>query len=329
MDRELVEAVKREFREALFTMLGRFPESATPNDLYLALALAARREVLRRWVRTSETYYTQGEPHGRATCRPSTCSAPTSPTTCSNLGARGRDAPGDVRARLRPRPHPRPGGGAGPRQRRARPARRVLHGLARDARDPRDRLRHPLRVRHLRPGDPRRLAGREDRQVAGARQPVGDPAARDRLRRRASAAAPRPAPTSAAATSCAGCPSASCAASPTTRRSSATATAPPTCCGCGRPRPPSPSTSRPSTSATTGAPSTRRWPPRTSQGALPERRAAARQAAAARAAVLLRLVLAPGHDPHPPAEGRAARRASPRSTRCSSTTPTRRSPSPS
>ena len=32
-----------------------------------------------------------------------------------------------------------------------------------------DRLRHPLRVRHLRPGDPRRLAGREDRQLAGDR----------------------------------------------------------------------------------------------------------------------------------------------------------------
>src|SRR4029453_1931098 len=57
MDRELVEIVKGGFREALFTMLGRFPESATPNDLYLALALAARREVLRCSVRTSETYY--------------------------------------------------------------------------------------------------------------------------------------------------------------------------------------------------------------------------------------------------------------------------------
>ena len=57
MDRALVEIVKREFREALFTMLGRFPESATLNDLYLALALAARREVLRCSVRTSETYY--------------------------------------------------------------------------------------------------------------------------------------------------------------------------------------------------------------------------------------------------------------------------------
>jgi starch phosphorylase len=57
MDRTLVELVKREFKDELFTALGRFPESATPNDLYLALALAVRREVLRRWVATSETYY--------------------------------------------------------------------------------------------------------------------------------------------------------------------------------------------------------------------------------------------------------------------------------
>ena len=57
MNLALVEIVKREFNEALFTVLGRFPESATPNDLYLALALAARRELLRRSVRTSETYY--------------------------------------------------------------------------------------------------------------------------------------------------------------------------------------------------------------------------------------------------------------------------------
>ena len=45
---------------------------------------------------------------------------------------------------------------------------------------PGHRLRHPLRVRHLRPGDPRRLAGREDRQLAGQREPVGDRQARRR-----------------------------------------------------------------------------------------------------------------------------------------------------
>ena len=38
---------------------------------------------------------------------------------------------------------------------------------------PSHRLRHPLRVRHLPPGDRRRLAGREDRQVAALRQSLG------------------------------------------------------------------------------------------------------------------------------------------------------------
>jgi starch phosphorylase len=56
-DRKVVEAVKREFGEALFATLGRFPEGATPNDRYLALALAVRRQVMRRWVATSETYF--------------------------------------------------------------------------------------------------------------------------------------------------------------------------------------------------------------------------------------------------------------------------------
>jgi starch phosphorylase len=56
-DPTIVEAVKKEFREALFAALGRFPEAATPNDRYLALALAVRRQVMRRWVATSETYF--------------------------------------------------------------------------------------------------------------------------------------------------------------------------------------------------------------------------------------------------------------------------------
>jgi glycogen phosphorylase len=58
-DRAVVEAVKEEFQQSLLSTLGRFPESATRNDLYLALALAVRREVMRRWVATSETYWKQ------------------------------------------------------------------------------------------------------------------------------------------------------------------------------------------------------------------------------------------------------------------------------
>ncbi|HEX9190127.1 MAG TPA: glycogen/starch/alpha-glucan phosphorylase [Vicinamibacteria bacterium] len=56
-DRAIVEACKNEFKEALFAALGRFPDAATPNDRYLALSLAVRRQLMRQWVTTSETYW--------------------------------------------------------------------------------------------------------------------------------------------------------------------------------------------------------------------------------------------------------------------------------
>jgi len=57
VERAIVEAIKDEWKDALFTSLGRFPEAATPNDRYLALAAAVRRQLVRRWVATSEAYY--------------------------------------------------------------------------------------------------------------------------------------------------------------------------------------------------------------------------------------------------------------------------------
>ena len=181
-DRAIVEAVKKEFREALFAALGRFPEAATPNDRYLALALAVRRQVMRRWVATSETYYKKAS---RTVCYLSAefLLGPHLGNNLLNLGLQeeARQAMSELGYDLDD--HPGPGGGARPRQRGARAAGRLLHGLARDARDPHARLRDPLRVRDLRPADPRRVAGREDRQVAGPRQPLGDPPAGDRRRR--------------------------------------------------------------------------------------------------------------------------------------------------
>ncbi len=61
------------------------------------------------------------------------------------------------------------------------------------------RLRHPLRVRHLRPGDPQRLPGRAAGGVAALRQPLGDPAARGHRAGVASTGGPSTGPTSAAA----------------------------------------------------------------------------------------------------------------------------------
>ena len=77
---------------------------------------------------------------------------------------------------------------------------------------------------------------------------------------------------------------------------------PATSCACGRRRRWSPSTSRPSTSATTTAPSRKRCVSENITKVLyPNDEPAVGQDAAPAAAVLLRLLLAAGHDPHPPA----------------------------
>ncbi len=65
------------------------------------------------------------------------------------------------------------------------------------------------------------------------------------------------------------------------------------------------------------------------QGPLPERRAGGRAAPAPGPAVLLRLLLAAGHDPHPPPDRLRRAGARRRGTRLSSTTPTPRWRSPS
>ena len=52
-----VEGWKKAFLWNLYYVLGRFPETATMNDKYLALAHSVRERLLDRWVKTSETYY--------------------------------------------------------------------------------------------------------------------------------------------------------------------------------------------------------------------------------------------------------------------------------
>jgi starch phosphorylase len=52
-----VEAFKRAYEENLRYVLGRFPDVATPNDRYLALAHAVRDRLMDRWIRSMEAYY--------------------------------------------------------------------------------------------------------------------------------------------------------------------------------------------------------------------------------------------------------------------------------
>ena len=51
-----VAAFKRSFLDNLFYIVGRFPEVATRNDNYMALAYTVRDRLLDRWIRSSRTY---------------------------------------------------------------------------------------------------------------------------------------------------------------------------------------------------------------------------------------------------------------------------------
>ncbi|MEN8801203.1 MAG: glycogen/starch/alpha-glucan phosphorylase [Thiogranum sp.] len=52
-----VASIRQSFLESLYFVQARFPEVATGNDYYLALAWTVRDRLLRRWVDTAATYY--------------------------------------------------------------------------------------------------------------------------------------------------------------------------------------------------------------------------------------------------------------------------------
>ncbi|MBI2498057.1 MAG: glycogen/starch/alpha-glucan phosphorylase [Opitutae bacterium] len=51
------EGIRRDIRRKLFSMVGKFPEVATRNNYYLAVAYAVRDRLLYHWVRTAKTYF--------------------------------------------------------------------------------------------------------------------------------------------------------------------------------------------------------------------------------------------------------------------------------
>ena len=172
------EALKRAFLDKLFYMQGKFPQLATLTDYYMAFAYTVRDLMLRRWVSTAAAYTHAARAHGlllvrRVSDRAASRQQPRSTSaSTTRSGTRSRSSASISMRLLAQEPEPGLGnGGLGT-------AGGVLHRFARDARDSDARVRHPLRVRHLPAGDRRRLAGREDRQVAHVRQPVGDRAPR-------------------------------------------------------------------------------------------------------------------------------------------------------
>src|SRR5437773_9046614 len=49
--------IKRDLIDNLFYLQGKFPEVATPNDWYLAVAYTVRDRLLNRWVKSAHEYY--------------------------------------------------------------------------------------------------------------------------------------------------------------------------------------------------------------------------------------------------------------------------------
>ncbi len=54
---DAVSQLRRDILEKLFCMAGKFPEVATKNDYYLALAYAVRDRIVRNWISSAETYF--------------------------------------------------------------------------------------------------------------------------------------------------------------------------------------------------------------------------------------------------------------------------------
>lgn len=55
-----IETLKRAFADNLFYIQGKFPEIATKNDFYMALAYTVRDRLLRRWLNSQQTYIQHG-----------------------------------------------------------------------------------------------------------------------------------------------------------------------------------------------------------------------------------------------------------------------------
>ena len=166
------DALRRAFLDHLSYSLGKGTANSTALDRFVALALTVRDRLTYRWAQTQEqysksdvkrVYYLSAEfLLGRA--------------LANNLHALGLYD--KARTLLRGAGSTSPTCSSTSRSRASATAASAAWPRASSTRWRRSaarlRLRHPLRVRHLRAGDQERLAGRAPRRVAALRQPVGD-----------------------------------------------------------------------------------------------------------------------------------------------------------
>ena len=296
--------IAQAFRDNLACVQARFPAVATRNDYYMALAYTVRDRLLQRRIRTAHAYFQQ---RSRIGCYLSAefLMGPQLGNNLVNLGIYREAAAGDDARGPRPRGAARAGGGARAGQRRPGPAGRLLPGFAGHAaacpaigygiryefgifdQEIRDGWQVEITDKWLRLGNPWEICAAGDRLRREVRRPH-----RALHRRTGRLAGPLDPATR------------SCGAWPTTRRWSATA----------------PDTVNLlrlwkaeavesfdfqafNTGDYYGAVLREDDLREHHQGALPQRRVAAGQEAAPAAAVLLRLLLAAGHDPRSTCSG--------------------------
>jgi starch phosphorylase len=175
------ECLQRAFLDNLFFVLGKFPGLASEHDYYQALAYTVRDRLLAHWVETAETYMRQGS----RTVVYLSAEYLLGPHLGNNILNLGIEQPVreaiaeldlDYDKLIAQEVEPGLGnGGLG------RLAACFMDSLA-TLQIPGDGLRHSLRIRHLRSGNPRWLAGGNHRYLAAAlRQPMGSAAAGHRL----------------------------------------------------------------------------------------------------------------------------------------------------
>ena len=167
------DTLRRAVLDYLLFFQGRHPAIASRNDFYLATAYAVRDRLFQRGVKSLDLLFQHPEARTVAYLSAEFLIGPQLAANLVNLGIyesmQKALATIDVRLDDLVEHEREPGS----RQWRPRPARGLLPRLARHPGSARHRLRHPLRIRHFRPGDPRRLAGRAHRQMAAPRLSLG------------------------------------------------------------------------------------------------------------------------------------------------------------
>ena len=149
------EVISRAILDNLYYLLGRIPALATPHDWYTALAATVRDRLLENWVKSTRLLAGEaGEMRAVGYLSAEFLIGPQLGNTllCLGITESVRQAVDGTGAG--PGTNPGAGGGAGAGQRRSGEAGRLFHGFPFHAGDSGHRLRHSLRIRHIRPGDP-------------------------------------------------------------------------------------------------------------------------------------------------------------------------------